>query len=260
MSLPGWRRLRASVGAARRVRRGWWAWTTDYAYVAWRQARGLLTRPDPDDLSSGTRTPVVLLPGIYETWFFLEPLARVLHDAGHPVVTVPGLRWNVSDLETSARLVAEHLAETAPGPVVLVAHSKGGLVGKALMSLPGTGHDVVGMVTVNTPFSGSVYATYFPSRPVRALSPRFPAMRELAREVATNSRIVSVYGLFDPHVPGGSPLTGATNVQLPVRGHFRTVAHPAVQRAVLDHVARLDQTHAPGPAPGPARPDGDATT
>ena len=258
---PGtWDRLRASVRAARRVPRGWWAWTSDYVYVVWRQLRGLVTHPDPADLASGTRTPVVLLPGIYETWFFLEPLARVLHDAGHPVLTVPGLRWNLSDLETSARLVTERLAEAGTGPVVLLAHSKGGLVGKALMSHPAAGDDVVGMVAVNTPFAGSVYATYFPSRPVRALSPRFPAMRALAREVGAHRRIVSVYGLFDPHVPGGSALAGATNVQLPVMGHFRTVAHPAVQRAVLEHVGRLDRSRAPGPSPEPAPRDDDAAT
>lgn len=264
--------------------RGWWAWTTDYVYVAWRQVRGLVAPGDPDRYASGDGVPVVLLPGIYETWFFLEPLARVLHDAGHPVHPVPGLRYNLAGLDDSSRLVAERLAALGLDRVVLVAHSKGGLIGKHLMSATadaasgtvaptrtgtdpaGTGassagravgagtapgHDaasgptatvVAGMVALNTPFAGSRYATYFPSRPVRALSPRFPAMRTLALQLAAHSRIVSVYGVFDPHVPGGSALAGATNVQLPVMGHFRTVAHPAVQSAVLEHVERLGRT------------------
>lgn len=244
----------------------------------WRQARGILAPRPPEAFASGTRVPVLLLPGIYETWFLLEPLARVLHRAGHPVLTVPGLRYNTSALDESSRVVAARLDELGLDHVVLVAHSKGGLVGKLLLTrrattgprATGSGGgtvevrtnrtDVLGMVAVNTPFAGSVYATYFPSRPVRALSPRFPAMRALAREVAAHGRIVSVYGLFDPHVPGGSPLVGATNVQLPVMGHFRTVAHPAVQRAVLEHVERLERTHAPAPSPEPAPPDDDAAT
>lgn len=77
---------------------------------------------------------------------------------------------------------------------------------------------------------------------MRALSPRFPAVRALALQLAAHSRIVSVYGVFDPHVPGGSALAGATNVRLQVMGHFRTVAHPAVQGAVLEHVERLGRS------------------
>lgn len=274
-------RPRATVRGARSVPRGWWAWTTDYAYVGWRQLRGLVAAGDPARYASGDRVPVVLLPGIYETWFFLEPLARVLHDAGHPVHTVPGLRLNLADLDESSRLVAERLTVLGLDRVVLVAHSKGGLIGKHLMSAAagpapaaadptrtGAGDDassgpaetvVAGMVALNTPFAGSRYATYFPSRPVRALSPRFPAMRALGRQLAAHSRIVSVYGVFDPHVPGGSALDGATNVQLPVMGHFRTVAHPAVQRAVLEHVARLGRPDAEQPH-GPAPSGGDAAT
>lgn len=267
-------RLRAAARGATRVPRGWWAWTTDYAYVVWRQARGLVTPGPPESLASGSGVPVLLLPGIYETWYLLEPLARVLHQAGHPVHTVPGLRYNTAALDESAQVVAERLEELGLDRVVLVAHSKGGLIGKLLMSqrpepaLPSDGADgapprsrpdVVGMVAVNTPFAGSVYATYFPSRPVRALSPRFPAVRALAHEVAAHDRIVSVYGLFDPHVPGGSALAGATNVQLPVMGHFRTVAHPAVQRAVLEHVERLERTHPRRPSES-APHDGDAAT
>lgn len=282
-------RLRAAAHGARTISRGWWAWTSDYVYVGWRQVRGTVASGDPARYSTGSKVPVVLLPGIYETWFFLEPLARVLHDAGHPVHTVPGLRYNLADLDDSSRLVAERLAVLDLDRVVIVAHSKGGLIGKHLMSAtadpasatddltrtgadPGTGassagraggaetgHDassgstatvVAGMVAVNTPFAGSRYATYFPSRPVRALSPRFPAMRALALRLAAHSRIVSVYGIFDPHVPGGSALAGATNVRLPVMGHFRTVAHPAVQGAVLEHVERLGRSN-PAPAQDP---------
>lgn len=231
--------------AVLRAARAGWAWGTDYVYVTWRQARGLLRPGAPADLSTGSRIPVVLLPGIYETWFFLEPLARALHRAGHPVLTVPALGANTFDLEASARLVADQIAEVGADRVVLVAHSKGGLIGKYLLTHPGLTGAVVGLVAVNTPFRGSVYATHFPARPVRALSPRFPDMVALARDSTSHGRIVSIYGDFDPHIPGGSALEGAVNVHLPVMGHFRTVAHPAVLEAVTDQVARLEETPSP---------------
>ena len=251
--------LRAAVRGARTFSHGWWAWTSDYAYVTWRQLRGVVAPGDAARYASGDRVPVLLLPGIYETWFFLDPLARVLHEAGHPVHTVPGLGHTLASLDDSSRLVAERLAELGLDRVVLVAHSKGGLIGKHLMSAAPVPTEIAGMVAVNTPFAGSRYATYFPARSVRALSPRFPAMRALALQRAAHSRIVSVYGLFDPHVPGGSELAGATNVRLPVMGHFRTVAHPAVQGAVLEHVEHLGRL-APGPQPRPGPVGDDAAT
>ena len=50
-----------------------------------------------------------------------------------------------------------------------------------------------------------------------------------------NARIVSAYGSFDPHIPGGSALPGARNVILETMGHFRVLG----DARVLDEVERL---------------------
>jgi hypothetical protein len=50
----------------------------------------------------------------------------------------------------------------------------------------------------------------------------------LAEDRDVNRRIVSVFGEFDPHIPGGSFLAGAKNVRLETGGHFRVLAHPRV--------------------------------
>jgi pimeloyl-ACP methyl ester carboxylesterase len=60
---------------------------------------------------------------------------------------------------------------------------------------------------------------------------------ELAAAQAANSRVVSLYGAFDPHIPEGSELPGATNVELPVAGHFRILNRPETVRAVLAAVS-----------------------
>lgn len=222
------------------------AWLADYVYVVGHQAVALLGRRDPDRYATGTRTPVLLVPGIYETWAFLEPLARALHDAGHPVHTVPALGLNHRGLAASAALVEDRLDELGLDRVVLVAHSKGGLIGKHVMARPRGADRVVGLVALNTPFGGSVYATWFPARPVRALAPRDPDLVALGRELLPHPRIVSVYARFDPHVPAGSALTGAVNVPLPQMGHFRVVGLPAVQRTLVAHVAAFDAVPPPG--------------
>jgi hypothetical protein len=61
----------------------------------------------------------------------------------------------------------------------------------------------------------------------------------LGRETSVNGRIVSVFGPFDPHIPEGSALDGATNVRVPMPGHFRVLDSRETHRAVIDGVARL---------------------
>ncbi|OII42543.1 triacylglycerol lipase [Plantibacter sp. MMLR14_011] len=205
---------------------GWWA--RDYAYALVWQLRAFVSRTDPHDFLSGDRSPIVVLPGVYETWRFLEPLIRRLHDDGHPVHVIDPLGRNDRAVPVAARLVADYLEANGLGDVVLLAHSKGGLVGKFVMSLGGGGARISGMLAVAAPFAGSRYARLMLLPSLRIFTPDDPTILALSREATVNPRIVSVYGRFDPHIPGGSRLEGAKNVELDTGGHFRILAHPRV--------------------------------
>ncbi|MFC7879320.1 esterase/lipase family protein [Isoptericola sp. NPDC057391] len=226
----GWR-----CRTARRA--GWWA--ADYAYALGRQVGGLLSRTPPDAYErprSERRPTVLLLPGVYESWRFLEPLARGLHRHGHPVRVVARFGLNRGTVPDMADLAAAVLVDADLHDVVVVAHSKGGLIGKSLMGRADVGHRVLGMVTVNTPFSGSPYARWLPLRAVRAFLPDDEVLAALAAQRADHSRIVSVATCFDPHVPGGSDLPGARHVRLATPGHFRSLADPALPAVLLREV------------------------
>ncbi|MEE6273873.1 alpha/beta fold hydrolase [Georgenia sp. MJ206] len=226
------------------------AWAADYAYAGWHQLRAALSRSGPDALLGPSAVdrpvPVVLLPGVYEPWRFLAPLAQHLRRAGYPVHVVETLGLNRGPVLDMAHRAAEVLDTRDLRRVVLVAHSKGGLVGKQLMLLPGAGDRITGMVTVNTPFAGSRYARYLPGRTLRAFSPRDTALLALARERRVDARIVSVFARWDPHIPGGSTLAGARrNVRLDAVGHFRVLSDPAVLEVVLETVEEIAGTAAP---------------
>ncbi|MCT2086710.1 alpha/beta hydrolase [Microbacterium enclense] len=208
----------------------WWA--QDYVYAGAAQLRGV-GRGHPEDLASGSGRPLVLLPGIYETWRFLEPLARALHARGHPIHVLPGLGSNLRPVVESAELVAAALVDRGLEDVVLVAHSKGGLIGKHVMAFDPAGSRVRSMVAVATPFGGSRYSRFMPTRSLRAFRSGDATMRALAASAEANTRIVSVYGAFDPHIPEGSELAGARNVRLESGGHFRVLAHPRVLAEVI---------------------------
>lgn len=209
-----------------------WAWALDYAYVAFWQVRGHILRGDAARQLSGDKVPVILLPGIYEPWQFMHPVASHLHAAGHPVHAVTALGYNRGSVSAMAELVAQYLRERNLTDVVLVAHSKGGLIGKYVMTLPESAPRVRQLIAVNSPFSGSVYAMFALLPSLRAFSPRNRTLNALRANLAVNSRITSIYGTFDPHIPGGSELVGATNVQLDVMGHFRILGDKRLLEAI----------------------------
>src|SRR3954447_25416397 len=130
-----------------RIRRGLW-WASDYLYAARRQAAILRPpwsigrrRPAPRPWASGSATlpEVILLPGVYEHWTFMKPLGDALSAAGHRVSVIHGLGINRQDVAKTSERLARTLA-AAPPPAagrVLVAHSKGGLIGKHLLVASG---------------------------------------------------------------------------------------------------------------------------
>lgn len=247
-------RRRGSGDGSGPLVRPWW-WALDYAYAGWRQLRSVIRRLGPESFSDGDpRLPaIVLLPGVYETWGFLEPAALRLNGAGYRVYAVPDLGANRRAVPESAQLVRRRLRELFEvhgiEQCILLAHSKGGLIGKHAMldellqqsqgSSAGETARIRGLVAIGTPFGGSVYARYLFSRTLRQFSPRDAVLLSLQAQENVNDRIVSIFAQFDPHIPGGSALAGATNVRLPVAGHFRTLGDPLVLAAVEEAVASL---------------------
>ncbi|MEI5582814.1 MULTISPECIES: alpha/beta hydrolase [unclassified Agromyces] len=241
-----------------RIERGWW-WAGDYVYAGWRQAAVVLEGWHPPERwrrGDPSLPEVVLLPGIYEHWSFMRPLGDALSQAGHRVRVVHGMGTNRRGVADTARRLGRALAKV-PVPNagrVIVAHSKGGLIAKHLLvseadaarervadggSAPEGTRGLLGVVAVCTPFAGSRLARLIVDPSVRALLPSDETIVMLARAASVNSRIVSVFGRFDPHIPGGSLLDGATNIRVPVPGHFRILGSTETHRAVIEGVALL---------------------
>jgi len=63
----------------------------------------------PARWASGSERPVVLLPGVYETWHFLRVVGDALNARGHPVHVIPSLGFNRYPIRDSARIVAREL-------------------------------------------------------------------------------------------------------------------------------------------------------
>ena len=215
------------------VRKALW-WAEDYLYAGWRQFRSAFSRRRAGAFASGHRSPILVVPGVYEPWRFMLPLIRELHELGHPVHVVEPLRNNRIPVPSGARLVHDYIAARELRDVVIVAHSKGGLIGKHVMSFGDAEQRIRTMVTIATPFGGSRYASLLLGRTLRAFRPNDATLLQLAAARDPNARIVSVYPAFDPHIPGGSELDGAVNVRVETGGHFRILAHPRTREVVRE--------------------------
>ncbi len=192
----------------------------------------------PSWFAEGSRRPVVLLPGIYESWHYLRPIAESLNRRGHPVHVIPVLGLNRAPIPSTAARVWSELVTRGLQDVALVAHSKGGIVGKHLMAIDDAEARIDRLVAIASPFHGSALARLAPNPALRAFLPSDPVISALSAERAINARITSIYPSFDPHIPDGCELEGATNVEVPVVGHFRILLHAMTTAAVITAVER----------------------
>ena len=230
------------------LRRGG-TWARDYVAATRGQLRGFMRRTTPFEVAApaGGAT-VVLLPGVWERWRYLEPLARRLAARGLGVRAVPALGWNLAPFVDAVPLVRAAI-DDLHGDVVLVAHSKGGLTGKqvlvdwardAIAGVTPSSVRLVGLVAVATPFAGSRRARLLPWwRSLTELRDDSPALVSLAAETAANARIVELVPSWDPHVPTHAPLDGGEVVRLRVAGHFSSVDAPETFEQVVAAIERL---------------------
>ena len=68
----------------------------------------------------------------------MQPVADHLYRAGHPVYVLDKLGYNTGAVEAMAQIVSEYLESLKLRDVVVIAHSKGGLIAKHALANPDT--------------------------------------------------------------------------------------------------------------------------
>lgn len=209
-----------------------YAWVVRNAMTARHTAR--LLADEADEASQPSDATFVLIPGIYEDARYFHSLVTPLRNLGFRVRALRNLGIMRKSTAELAGIVLREIDATE-GPIVLLAHSKGSLVGRAVLAA--RPRNVVGLVALSAPWEGSSLARIFPPRSfVRRLIPggedvRYPWSDE--REAELRERIVSIAPVWDPHIPSGSFLPGATNIELQTSGHFRSLNDPEALQAIV---------------------------
>ena len=243
---PWWRRVPSAVRFGTAIAADTFVW--DYLQVRSLRPRQPPSRYAPVPYRLDPELPtVVLIPGFLTNWQFMTPIAETLARLGVRVRVLPQLGWMLDSVDELARLVLDDLREHAEeGPVVLVSHSKGGLVAKRVLLADPEGELALGAVAISAPFDGARAARLVRGnlrvpyvREVVMLRPGTPAMLELARETGANSRITTVSPIVDEIVGAGGALPGARNIAVSSIGHNLLLADARVHRIIVREVRRI---------------------
>ncbi len=191
------------------------------------------------------RPPVLLVHGILCNGAIWGPLRRRLAAEGFDRVGVMDLEPLFADIEAHAVTVEQRLramqADSGGAPVVIVAHSMGGLVARAALRLIGPG--VIGrIVTLGTPHHGTAIACRVPLVPTRQMCPNSLWLRQLndEQEGALGVPVTTLYSREDTLVaPARSAeLAGARVVPVDGLGHLGLAVSPRVLERVLEELRR----------------------
>ena len=248
------------------------SWLSDYTYMIKGATESLIYRKPPEHylghIAEG-KIPVILIPGVLGKWGFMKNLGDKISLAGHPVYIVPDLGYNIYTIPISAKMLRSVVVRAfrkkdAADPyisknssavrkiiernnldgVILVAHSKGGLIGKYLLAHQNKDNKVLGMVSIATPYSGSAMAKLVPLDPIQELRDDSKIITDLERHTNVNSKIISICPEYDNHVwaEKGSHLDGARNIDVPVHGHHKIIFDRNVQYVVLSCIEKITKS------------------
>lgn len=220
-------------------------WIKDYLHLLKGYSLMYLYHKSPDhylNFNIEGKVPVILISGIALKWSFLKNLGDKISLKGHPVYIVPKLGNNLIDIPNSASIIKDLIEENKLKNVIVVAHSKGGLIAKYLLVHLNKDNAVKKVIAIATPFSGSSLAGLIRHKSFKELSSDNKLVQDLNSYTAINNRIISIYPSFDNHVPEGSILADAENIKVNVKGHHKIVFDKKAQEIVIEKINKLTKS------------------
>ena len=221
-----------------------------FLYPAFLFSRRWLPEPQAGD----TGAPVLFVHGVFHTasaWLYY---ARRFRRAGHENLYV----WTYASFRTDFSVLLDRLEARVrdvqarhPGhKVVLVGHSLGGLLIRALLSRPGIADLACCAVAIGAPHQGSVLAGLGFSALARGLKYRGPLIKRIEEgEVPPPVPALSIYSPVDNMVipPEGTRIRNAGWMELETEpvSHVWLLYHRPAAEAALGFVAAALRGEAP---------------
>lgn len=181
-------------------------------------------------------------------WTHLTPVLQSRHLTHADLDLEPTLAGIDEFVPLVAGAVRRLRDATGGAPVIIVAHSMGGLVARAYLRAHGTA-GIARVITLGTPHHGSALAAFGPGRNAAQMcrSPRTGAESDWLRELAA-SETPEVRALFTSLMTHhdniiapqtSSYLEGARNIEFGGMGHVAMGRHPQIIACVLGEIEQI---------------------
>lgn len=181
---------------------------------------------------------IVMIPGVWEEWGVLTRWGSALYNAGYDVRYVPHMDRVLGPIDDLARDLLDWMEHERIDKTVIVAHSKGGLVGKRAMII--ASDRFVGLVACGTPFRGAPLARLLPpASKMRDLTPENTDVTSLADDLPSNHKTVLIEATWDQNVPRIGVLPGAVHLTAPIKGHNALLGDKETAKLIAETVNHI---------------------
>lgn len=217
-------------------------WVRDYFYLA--KGHSFMFRKPPKHYLGyilEKKPPVILIPGVYSKWQFLKAIADPISLKGYPVYALEHLGYSTKAIHYYAKLIHEFIIEKNLHNLIIIAHSRGGLIAKHLLAYDNEDGRVVKVIAIATPFSGSHLVRFTPNKMMKELHPESEMIKKLHSKNGVNHKIISIFGEWDNHVwpTENCRLEGAKNIQVSVHGHHKILFDKHVHGIILNEIEKV---------------------
>jgi len=138
---------------------GWkwivWGVIRDMWIILQNRWLGVFIATPPEGWSCGQRGDVLMIHGYAGSWISMRFLGDACNKAGYRVHILTGLRANTMPLKRGVELAEKYISEHKLNNLVVIGHSKGGLIGRYLMQSDLVGSKIRRLFMVATPNQGS---------------------------------------------------------------------------------------------------------
>jgi len=176
-------------------------------------------RPELWDKGKGT---VILIPGYGGTFSFFTNIGNYLNSLGWKVKLFAGFK-SLEKIDVLAKKLAQEIINNEESELVLLAHSKGGLVAKKMMDDYEEANEKVKMaICFSTPWKGSILCQLRVMN-LEEMRPSDPLIKKIVKENKNNKKIISFYSKVDDRVLPNENLIleGGRNIRIEIVGHSR---------------------------------------
>jgi triacylglycerol esterase/lipase EstA (alpha/beta hydrolase family) len=198
---------------------------------------------DPPTGAAGV--PVLFVHGFLSNAGFWHPIRKHLSRAGQNNSFAVTLGPPLASLDDLAARLSEHVGRIharAGRPLVLVAHSMGGLVARAYLERPNAHEKVRRLVTLGSPHHGTGAASFMVGTNIRQMRPGSAWLRQYRERMAAGHPVpvLSVYSYHDNIVmpQDSSVLPHARNTALPGLGHMAMAYDGRIRELLVRELAQ----------------------